>query len=119
MSSPSPLNNPTHILSLLSRLHKLSLDQEAAISKTGKVFSASIIDDLGNSRPNDDPKAQFKTLMSDKSIALDADKCLFTYQLINAMGTTNVIEAGTSFGACYGADECCGGEERESDRDGV
>ncbi|KAF9877266.1 O-methyltransferase [Colletotrichum karsti] len=31
-------------------------------------------------------------------IALDEDKCHFTYQLVNAMGATNIIEAGTSFG---------------------
>ena len=31
-------------------------------------------------------------------IALDEDKCHFVYQLINATGATDVIEAGTSFG---------------------
>lgn len=36
--------------------------------------------------------------MLDKFIALDEDKCQFTYQLINAMGATNIVEAGTSFG---------------------
>lgn len=36
--------------------------------------------------------------MVDKFIALDEDKCHFTYQLINAMGATNIVEAGTSFG---------------------
>lgn len=36
--------------------------------------------------------------MLDKFIALDEDKCHFLYQLINAMGATNVVEAGTSFG---------------------
>lgn len=107
MSTPSPLNAPQHILDLLSRLHKISLDQEAAISKTGKVFSSSIINDLNNASSNTDlnnsttkfdPKAHFNHLMSDKFIALDADKCLFTHSLIAVMGATNVIEAGTSFG---------------------
>jgi predicted O-methyltransferase YrrM len=36
--------------------------------------------------------------MLDKFIALDEDKCHFMYQLIHAIGATNVIEAGTSFG---------------------
>ncbi|PPJ58374.1 hypothetical protein CBER1_10781 [Cercospora berteroae] len=36
--------------------------------------------------------------MLDKFIALDQDKCQFVYQLINATGATNVVEAGTSFG---------------------
>ncbi|KAH7400988.1 S-adenosyl-L-methionine-dependent methyltransferase [Phaeosphaeria sp. MPI-PUGE-AT-0046c] len=98
MSSPSPLQAPQNILTLLSQLHKLSLDQEAAISKTGKVFSATIIGDLEDRQSNKDPKDQFNKLMVDKFIALDEDKCHFTYQLINAMGATNVVEAGTSFG---------------------
>lgn len=36
--------------------------------------------------------------MADKFIALKEDKCQFTYQLINAMGATNVLKARTSFG---------------------
>lgn len=36
--------------------------------------------------------------MLDKFIALDQDKCLYTYSLIHAMRATTVIEAGTSFG---------------------
>lgn len=35
--------------------------------------------------------------MLDKFIALDKDKCQFTYQPINAMGATKVVKAGTSF----------------------
>ncbi|KAJ9250133.1 hypothetical protein DTO207G8_6269 [Paecilomyces variotii] len=80
MSAPSPVDAPQHVLELLSELHQKSLEQEAAMSsaKKGKVFSTE--------------------LMRDKFIALDEDKCQFTYQLINAMGATNIIEAGTSFG---------------------
>ncbi len=36
--------------------------------------------------------------MLDKFIALNEDKCLFTYQLMTAMGATHVVEAGTNFG---------------------
>ena len=99
MSQPSPLKAPEHILSLLTQLHKTSLDQEAQISSSKqKVFSADLIHDLQTSQPTSDPKAEFDRLMLDKFIALDEDKCLFMYQLLLSMGATNVVEAGTSFG---------------------
>lgn len=98
MSSSSPINAAPHIQQLLSQLHHISLEQEAAMSKTGKVFSSDILGDLEDKRSNNSPKDDFDRLMVDKFIALDEDKCQFTYQLINAMGATNVIEAGTSFG---------------------
>ncbi|CAG8930175.1 unnamed protein product [Penicillium salamii] len=97
---PSPLlpDTPQHILQLLSELHQKSLEQEAIISKKGKVFSADVLGDLEDKQPSSNPKDAFNKLMLDKFIALDEDKCQFTYQLINAMGATNVVEAGTSFG---------------------
>ncbi|KAE8312193.1 S-adenosyl-L-methionine-dependent methyltransferase [Aspergillus transmontanensis] len=98
MSSSSPVDAPPHVLQLLSKLHKLSLEQEAAIAKTGKVFSATVIGDFEDKLPEKDATAEFDKLMLDKFIALDEDKCQFVYQLINAMGATNVVEAGTSFG---------------------
>src|SRR6478735_2693343 len=98
MSHPSPIQAPPHVLELLSKLHRQSIEQEAAISKTGKVFSSKVIDYIEETDPNKDAKKEFDNLMIDKFIALDEDKCQFTYQLINAMGATNVIEAGTSFG---------------------
>lgn len=36
--------------------------------------------------------------MRDKFVALETDKCEFIYLLARAMGVTNVVEAGTSFG---------------------
>ncbi|KAF2811955.1 uncharacterized protein BDZ99DRAFT_414607 [Mytilinidion resinicola] len=98
MPSPSPIEAPEHVLQLLSQLHKISLEQEAAISKTGKVMSSDVLDDLEGKQPDRAPKSEFDTLMLDKFIALDEDKCHFVYQLINATGATNVVEAGTSFG---------------------
>lgn len=92
MPSPSPVNAPQHILDLLSELHATSLSQEATLSSTGKVFSSDMLTSSANS------KVEFDNLMLDKFIALDEDKCQFTYQLITAMGATNVVEAGTSFG---------------------
>lgn len=98
MSSPSPINAPRHILQLLSELHAKSIEQERAISKTGKVSSSLVIGDLEDHHSPGKSADEFDKLMLDKFIALDEDKCQFTYQLINAMGATNVVEAGTSFG---------------------
>lgn len=98
MSSPSPIGAPRHILQLLSELHAKSLEQESAISKTGKVFSSDVIGDLEGQHSPANSAHEFDRLMLDKFIALDEDKCQFTYQLISAMGATNVVEAGTSFG---------------------
>ncbi|KAL3449343.1 putative O-methyltransferase [Aspergillus insuetus] len=101
-SSPSPIVAPPHIHTLLKDLHKKSLDQEATIAanKSGKVFSADIISNLSNKQEAQqaNPATEFDTLMLDKFIALDEDKCHFTYQLITSMGATNIVEAGTSFG---------------------
>ncbi|KAM3081155.1 hypothetical protein ACMFMG_005111 [Clarireedia jacksonii] len=98
MSAMSPVDAPQHILQLLHELHQKSLDQEAAISKQGKVFSSDILGDLEDQQSSDNPNTEFDRFMLDKFIALDEDKCQFTYQLINAMGATNIVEAGTSFG---------------------
>jgi predicted O-methyltransferase YrrM len=100
MASQSPLKAPDHVLQLLARLHKQSLDQEAAISKDGKVFSATVIGDLEDQMKGtqEDARSQFDHMMLDKFIALDEDKCHFMYQLLLSIGATNVVEAGTSFG---------------------
>jgi predicted O-methyltransferase YrrM len=98
MYSPSPLKAPDHVLKILSKLHKTSLEQEAAISNTGKVMSSDVLGDLEDRIPDGNPKDEFDKLMVDKFIALDEDKCQFMYQLINVMGATNIVEAGTSFG---------------------
>lgn len=42
--------------------------------------------------------AKFNTIMRDKFIALDREKCEFVYQLLRATGAKTVVEAGTSFG---------------------
>ncbi|GCB21887.1 O-methyltransferase MdmC [Aspergillus awamori] len=97
MSSPNPVDAPQHVLQLLSELHKKSLEQEALISKNGKFISTTLLGKLED-KDAAAKQAEFDQVMLDKFIALDEDKCQFTYQLINAMGATNVIEAGTSFG---------------------
>ncbi|GKZ87368.1 hypothetical protein CBS147343_7658 [Aspergillus niger] len=98
MSSPNPVDAPQHVLQLLSELHKKSLKQEALISKNGKFISTTLLGKLED-KDAAAKQAEFDQVMLDKFIALDEDKCQFTYQLINAMGATNVIEAGTSFGS--------------------
>jgi predicted O-methyltransferase YrrM len=98
MPSPSPIQAPPHILELLAQLHRVSLEQEAAISKDGKVFSATVLGELEEKNDGKGTQSQFDALMLDKFIALDQDKCHFMYQLILSMGATNVVEAGTSFG---------------------
>jgi predicted O-methyltransferase YrrM len=98
MSAHTPIDASPHILELLSRLHQTSLDQEATISKSGKVLSHTVRGDLEDKASGGNVDDQFDKLMLDKFIALDEDKCHFVYQLIHATGATNVIEAGTSFG---------------------
>ncbi|CAK1356363.1 unnamed protein product [Cercospora beticola] len=97
MASPTPIDAPEHIHKLLSELHQRSLDQEAVLSKSGKVFSSKVIGDLEDQHA-EKAASEFDRIMLDKFIALDQDKCQFVYQLINATGATNVVEAGTSFG---------------------
>ncbi|KAF3913678.1 hypothetical protein AA313_de0200892 [Arthrobotrys entomopaga] len=83
MSSPNPLagdNVPSHILTLLDRLHAASLKQESTLTR------ADFAEDVVHSN------------MKDKFIALEQDKCHFVYQLIRATNAKFVVEAGTSFG---------------------
>ncbi|PSK42164.1 hypothetical protein B9Z65_4078 [Elsinoe australis] len=98
MSSSTSIDAPQHVPELLSHLHQVSLEQESAISQQKKVFSSNVLNDLKDKSPQGDVHRQFDDLMADKFIALDQDKCQFMYQLIQAMGATNVVEAGTSFG---------------------
>jgi predicted O-methyltransferase YrrM len=79
-SPPNPLKAPQHVLTLLARLHRESLEQEASL---GQYLTDS---------------AEFHDAMRDKFIALDEDKCQFVYHLACAIGARNIVEAGTSFG---------------------
>ncbi|KAL0245766.1 hypothetical protein I308_104902 [Cryptococcus tetragattii IND107] len=76
----NPVIAPPHVHALLNRLHELSIAQE-------KVATAEAINAEG-----------FDTFMKDKFIALDQEKCWYTYQHCLASGARNVVEAGTSFG---------------------
>lgn len=97
-SPPSPVDAPQHILQLLSKLHQMSKDQEPAYAKDRNVTSHAILGDLEDRKAGGNSAEEFDRLMLDKFVALDEDKCHYCYQLINAMGATNVVEAGTSFG---------------------
>ncbi|KAJ5217232.1 hypothetical protein N7468_010240 [Penicillium chermesinum] len=98
MAAVNPVRAPQHVLTLLSELHKKSLEQEAVLSQKKRVFSSDFLGDLEDQHSKATAREEFDKLMLDKFIALDEDKCQFAYQLIHAMGATNVIEAGTSFG---------------------
>ncbi|GFZ51659.1 hypothetical protein JCM24511_09427 [Saitozyma sp. JCM 24511] len=77
---PNPVEAPPHVHQLLSRLHRVSTEQE-------RTFDIRTI-----------PLDQFGDFMRDKFVALEQDKCAFVYQLIRATGARNVVEIGTSFG---------------------
>lgn len=93
ITSYNPLRAPSHITSLLARLHKESLDQEAAIPASDYAPIAELY-------KRDPPAASLAMdqLMLNRFIALDQDKAEFIYQLIVSSRATSVVEAGTSFG---------------------
>lgn len=85
---------PERVFDLLQRLHRLSLDQEAAL-KIDDAFQRF----RENQDLNADQRKQFfDNLMRDKFIALAPDKSLFMYNMVRASGALNVVECGTSFG---------------------
>lgn len=98
MSAPSAVDAPQRILQLLSELHQKSLDEEPSITGLWNVASPKLAGDLEDRTPSGHSTDEFDRIMLDKFIALDQDKCHYAYQLINAMGATNIVEAGTSFG---------------------
>lgn len=74
MSTPNPVQAPTHVHGLLRKLHAQSLQQEEGFN----------IGDI--------PKESFDDFMQDKLVALEEDKCQLVYQLIRASGARNVVE---------------------------
>lgn len=82
MSNPLQ-SHPPHILAVLDRLHAESAAQESSIPRT--VYTTSSTD-------------SFHTLMRNKFIALEQDKCHFIYQLARTLNATSIVEAGTSYG---------------------
>lgn len=102
MSDDFRIEAPQHVRSLLSDLHKLSVQQEANLKEdansTTRFVSTDVLKDGSDKETAHKVSESFNDLMRDKFIALDEDKCHFIYQLIRATGATNIIEAGTSFG---------------------
>ncbi|RMZ80695.1 hypothetical protein DV738_g2683, partial [Chaetothyriales sp. CBS 135597] len=91
------LSAPT--LTLLHTLHTRSLTQEhalrtapSALAAAAKVKAQFAAGEVAAA------KSAIDTLMADKLIALDADKCAFAHSLILGSGATRVVEVGTSFG---------------------
>ena len=80
---PSPLTTTPEILTLLKGLHTKSLTQESTVD--WKTIPAQCTD-------------EFHSIMLDKFIALDQDKCELVYHILRSINATTVVEAGTSFG---------------------
>ncbi|PYI02294.1 S-adenosyl-L-methionine-dependent methyltransferase [Aspergillus sclerotiicarbonarius CBS 121057] len=81
--APTPLIATPQLLELLQGLHAQSTTQESSL-KWG-TLPAQCSD-------------EFDTLMRDKFIALDQDKCELVYHLLRSINAKTVVEAGTSFG---------------------
>ncbi|CAI7656729.1 unnamed protein product [Penicillium glandicola] len=81
--SPSPLATTPEILTLLKELHAKSLTQESTVD--------------WNSLP-EQCSAEFNSIMLDKFIALDQDKCELVYHILRSINAKTIVEAGTSFG---------------------
>lgn len=91
-ASPTAIQAPPHILSLLNHLHQKSTDQENALQSNPDMAAMRSASD-GVLR-----EEQRAALMRDKFIALDPDKAAFMYNLVRATGALNVVECGTSYG---------------------
>lgn len=83
MPPPTPLIASPKLLALLESLHSASLEQESK---------------LNWAQLRNEPQDAFDTLMRDKYISLDQDKCELVYHLLRGKGATTIVEAGTSFG---------------------
>jgi hypothetical protein len=81
--SPSPLTASPEIQTLLKDLHTKSLTQESTVDWQSLPKQCS---------------AEFDSIMLDKFIALDQDKCELVYQILRSINAKTVVEAGTSFG---------------------
>lgn len=81
--APSPLVASPHLHTLLQALHSQSLAQES------KVDWATLPQQCTD---------EFDTIMRDKFIALDQDKCELIYHILRSINAKTVVEAGTSFG---------------------
>lgn len=80
---PSPLNTTPEIFALLEDLHIKSLTQESTVD--------------WHSLPGQSTE-EFDSIMLDKFIALDQDKCELVYHILRSINAKTVVEAGTSFG---------------------
>lgn len=81
--SPSPLTASPEILTLLNDLHTKSLTQETTVDWPTLPAQCT---------------AEFDSIMLDKFIALDQDKCELVYHILRSINAKTVVEAGTSFG---------------------
>lgn len=80
---PSPLTASPETLTLLKDLHAKSLTQESTVDWHTLPQQCS---------------PEFDSIMLDKFIALDQDKCELVYHILRSINAKTVVEAGTSFG---------------------
>ena len=80
---PSPLTTSPEILTLLKDLHTKSLTQESTVDWHTLPQQCT---------------PEFDSIMLDKFIALDQDKCELVYHILRSINAKTVVEAGTSFG---------------------
>lgn len=80
---PSPLTTSPEILTLLKNLHTKSLTQESTVDWHTLPQQCT---------------PEFDSIMLDKFIALDQDKCELVYHILRSINAKTVVEAGTSFG---------------------
>ncbi|CAG8892244.1 unnamed protein product [Penicillium egyptiacum] len=81
--SPSPLTASREVLTLLKDLHTKSLTQESTLDWRSLPKQCT---------------SEFDSIMLDKFIALDQDKCELVYHILRSINAKTVVEAGTSFG---------------------
>ncbi|KAJ5237186.1 hypothetical protein N7489_007277 [Penicillium chrysogenum] len=80
---PSPLTASPEVLALLKDLHTKSLTQESTLDWQSLPQQCT---------------TDFDSIMLDKFIALDQDKCELVYHILRSVNAKTVVEAGTSFG---------------------
>lgn len=79
---------------VLSRLHAESSAQEKSLSQTWFYINRLLSHYLFGTNWS----ASADDHMRDKFVALEQEKCEFTYLLARSIGAVNIVEAGTSFG---------------------
>lgn len=92
----SLLDDP-RVATVLGELHALS-DRQARSSSLRLLYLRRRLRGWLTGRPMDWDSPLLRTLLRDKLVALEPDKCRLCYLLCRAMNARRVVEVGTSFG---------------------